>query len=254
MPSLIIIVSAIGMLVLFVLWRVSNSLEKVQARKIAKLNKYKNYISRLQRMFDRIPSCYLSQEVKLLLLNDLITNLHHCKKLDPESIAIKENLAKREQQMEAAAANAEKTRVMSFKNPKEATELRRRLLDLHKYVANAKKTRRMEKDTASEELKNLKHLFLETATHSFINQAKNAEAQQKSALAIHYYNRAIKEYQSDNHTDRYSKKLQELISKVEEINQKSSKRPKSQEQNALTAGLDEMLNEEKKQTRSRHYD
>lgn len=245
MSSALITVVTIGIISLFAIWHTATNLNIAQVKRQEKLVKLKKLIAQLQRLHDRIPNNYLSKKVKLLLLNDLISNLKLYEKLDPKSLPLQENLQKRQEQKKQTESGDQKTKAADIKNPEEATEVRRRIMDLQKYVINAKKLRKIEKAEAVEEINNLKHLFITTATNSFINQAKSAERQKNAVLAIHYLNRATKEYEKANNNNQYKQNIAEINAKIAAIKATTPNNNKAKSNdNALTAAMDELLAEE----------
>lgn len=236
-----------GIISLLIVWHINTNLDRLKKKKLAQIAHHKDYINRYQRLYDRIPDNYLSREIKLLMLGGLIDHLEQWINLDKDNDYANANLKKRLQQKQEAMESTAKPSITNTNDSDDAAEIRRRLMELHKFIVLAKKTKKIGKVVAQNELQLIKHLFVETGTNTFINLAKAAIDQQKDRLAIHYYGRALSEYQKSNTEGEFNKRMQELQTVIKKLQGRpttSKKKPAEKGGNELNQAMDELLAEE----------
>lgn len=241
---------AVGVIVLFLVWYINTNLDRIKQKKEKKIAGLKNYIARLQRFYDPIPTNYLSREVKLLLLNELIDQLQELLKLDSDNEQLKANLNKRVKQKQDALESNAKPTATNVTSADDSAEIRRRLVEIQKFIGLAKKNKKISNDAAKHELDTLKILFVETGTSLMINSAKKAKKDNKPRLALHYYERALGEYKKAN-MPHFSKRVAELQALIKTMKAEAGSGSNDEAGTELSKAMDSLMADEDAEKKSK---
>ncbi len=253
MSAQMIIICAVGggllLATIFYLSFVHENQTNKLAKQIAKISEK---IRRYQTFLECFPDGYLPKDVRAILAEEIISNLHSQSKLEPsnprfarlieETKVIKENILKEKPR----APN-----IGAINDIKMAKELQVRLKNLFAMLTHIGKTRKHHTNAINKNLKILKGIYVETAVSVHKTTAARAREQGKTKLAIHHYNQVIGEY-ARNDAKQFAGKISELRATVQQLNEQLkkeqdnknkeavAKKQAQQAQNKNTHGLDKM--------------
>lgn len=197
---------------------VNSSVERARIKRHSKVAQYTENAHRFQRYLDYIPPHYIEKSLRLLILQEIINNLQRVHQMDSGN-------ANNAARLEAAREDFENTRqsntqpkVSAIKDAQEAADVRKRLMDLFKFVQYLQKAKKVDSATAAKHLMRLKNLFVEVGVTIHIMRAKQSLKDKNARLSLHYYNKAIAEYKKGNTQHQFDKQIAEIKAVAEEIN------------------------------------
>lgn len=255
MPLSIILIGGVlilaGILVLVVYGR-----QQHEKRKLEQLRRIRNLADRGQQiaqLIDSIPSQYLSQDLRVFMLEQWRNSLH-----EQEELGCKESRIKTE--MEALQAKLNDVRGGKQTGGKVATDInganlvRRGLKQLHKVILELYKDKKIAHRIAQIYINEIKLGFTYTLIEVFKASARQAEVDQNWRVAVVHYKRIMSELNKSNPNGVHNQTLLECRQNIAALEQKVLEAEANGDTSALASSVDTLISEEDSWKKKQLYD
>jgi len=259
MSTDIIILLAVGGIVgVFIILYIINSLEKARTKKAIQCTELQSRIMRLHQLFEGVPPSVLSQTVKLAGQKEILSHLLTLKKIDPKSTKFDSKVKESQVIIEEIQKQAQSPlKIDPINNPEELKDIRKKLTALFTFIQNSVKLGTLSPAAAKEEMDKLKQLFTESGAQYYLKVADNEYKQKKLRIALHHYKMAANEFKKANKPSAYGQQIQAINQKIElvEKEEQESKRSKAKngQSNELADGFKQMQTEEDKSWQKKKF-
>ena len=199
---------------------VNYSIERARVRRHANIAKYTDNAHRYQRYLDYIPPNYIEKGLRILILQEIINNLQKVLQIDANNANVAAKIQTARNDLETTKQNKNPPKIGSIKDVQEAADVRKRLMDLFKFVQHLHKTKKIDGSTANKHLAQLKNLFVEVGVSIQMMRAKQGIRDKKPRLGVHFYSKAMAEYKKGNTHKQFDAQIAELKKMIDELNGK----------------------------------
>ncbi len=245
--SMMVIAGALGAGLLLGLFYVSHTMEKKKAQKALLITNLTERIQRLQKFLDSLPPAYLSSELKLLLLKQIQKRLEKLLEMNAESEKFQKYAQSIAAQITETQGSTAKPPSPTIKSEAEAQQIRNKLLELQKLLESLTQSKAITLAEAQKHIAHIQSVYFEANVNMIIHSAEQAKAEGKTKLAIHQLQKAIADLNKRNKSGHYTDRINQLKDQVKTL-QEQSGLPAGQSEDddgdALTKGLDELLEED----------
>ncbi|WP_020210334.1 hypothetical protein [Gilvimarinus chinensis] len=182
---------------------------KQQNRILTALHKRLELFKHMAKSF---PVGFLSNDLHKFIYRILCNTSEQLMKLEPHAGHDAE-LQLFNKQLEDLPGNAEKTRLTSA----QASQIRPLLQELQRYISNQSEKGRLASAEASHYNTQIRRLLLQSTIDSYTQQAKQARADNKLRLAIHYYTLAHKLLLKEAARQNVKKQVEQLSAIINKL-------------------------------------
>ena len=215
--SFIAIIVVVCALCLGGVFFVSSSLERMKHRRQKRLAVASELAQRTKNILEGVPPGYIDQKLKLVLIQEGISNLERVIQLAAEKDSARAALANMKQELDSCKSESSNKKPKPLKKAKEAGEIRKHMMDLFKFIQLLRKHRRIDLRAANAHLNNVKTTFIELGVTVHLIRANQAKGDKNPRLAIYHYHKAMAEYRRGNIKRRFDGHIKELMGLIEEV-------------------------------------
>lgn len=239
-----------GILVLVVYGRQQH--EKKKLEQLRRIRALADRGQQIAQLIDSIPSQYLSQDLRVFMLEQWRNTLH-----EQEELGCTERRIKTE--MEALQAKLNDVRSGKQTGGKVATDInganlvRRGLKQLHKVILELYKDKKIAHRVAQIYINEIKLGFTHTLIEVFKASARQAEIEKNWRVAVVHYKRIMSELNKSNPNGIHNQTLLECRQSIAELEEKIA----AEAENAnteLSASVDTLISEEDSWKKKQLYD
>lgn len=170
-------------------------------------------------LLNGFPPNFLSKDLNVLVHRCIIEVTEQLAKLEPKEPLHAEELVLFKKQMEQAQRRPKDAKRAKLSNPQQSKEVKRLLQELNKFLIHLRKRGSISESQHTSYEAQIKNMVVQLAVDTYIMNAKQANASNKTRLAIHYYTLARKLLAKESGSQNYKKQilqLNEVIAKLEE--------------------------------------
>ena len=173
----------------------------------------------LQHMLDNFPENFLGSELKALICKSLLNIYEQLINIGSNSSQYNTQMTDINQRLQTLAGESRNKPYQALENPGQIKEVKDQLNMLYGFISQLSAQNSINKAQAEAYTRQLKVLLSQTAIDNYVIAARQAESQEKSRLAIHYYQAALDKLNKENlssayhqHALDYQKKITDLRS------------------------------------------
>lgn len=244
---MIVVLSVLGLGGLIGLFYVSHTIEKQRRQKALMIANLSDYVFRMQRLLDIIPSAYLSNEIQTLVLGQIGRRVERLTQLTPGNDKFRKKQESLNAQIAELNNSATKAQAPTLKSPEEANEIRKVLQEMSKVIENFVQNKTISVAEGKKHLSHLQSSFMDANINYHIQVAQQAKQGNKLKLAILNYQKAIQELQKHNHQGNKQAKIDQLTNIIQELQIEAGQAPPTEEEhssNELDQAMNELIEEE----------
>lgn len=213
-------------------------------------------------MLNGFPEGFLPPELKLLVQRSLLDTLENLVRLEPRNPAHKEELQLLTQQMsETTRQTQEPSRRSSVENPQQIRDIKSGLEELYKFVFQLEAKKSITPEHAEIYRNTIKHLVVQLSIDSYVLHGWAARTKGKNALALHYFELAMKLMEKERRPDQYEGRIQHLSTLIEEVRELSDEqvtnltaKDAAPDEGAISSEWEEFAKSEKSWKKKQLYD
>lgn len=171
---------------------IKHGLHQARLNRAVKIAELRDRARRFEHILTYFPPQYLSKELKLIVIDEIISSL-------TAILALCNNASISDQRAKAKLKKEEIKQDGEFDAPRpitavdEANDIRSLTADLHRHITDRYRHRKLDKKTAKRLLTHLKILMAQTVVDINVYKANEAQDVMKFRLAVQYYRRAKEE-------------------------------------------------------------
>ena len=214
----IIVVVALTALVGYAV--VSQSAQHRDKQKQRLLQALKTRSRNFKYMLSGFPPNFLTTDLVVLVHRCLIDVCQQLAKLDPKNPAHLDELQLYTNQMREIQSKPKSAKSAPLQNPQQIKEVRRHLQELNAFIANLEKRRSVKAQQAEIYRRQIKQLVLKISVEAYTHNAKQAQQNGKTRLALHYYSLAHKLLSKENGDGTYQQQISKLSAVIQQLEAK----------------------------------
>lgn len=195
------------------------SMDRNKKKKMMLFGFHSNRAHRAQKLYEGIPSCYLSTRLANMLITERIRSLEEVAKIEPGNSQIRARIEKTLElkgQIDTLHSNPQAANITQ---PAQGREIQKSINALFQFLQQAVKSKQIDVQGAKAEMEMLKQLFFETNIRVLLSHAQIAASQGKFKLASHNYKITLQELKKSKSVGQRQKQIeqiQDIINKLEE--------------------------------------
>lgn len=242
----IVVLSVLGFGGLIGLFYMSHSMEKQKRQKALLITNLSEHVAQLERLYDSVPSGYMSKELQELLLQQIKTRLE-------KLVDIAGNNARFKKSLETTTATLEQLKNSTGQPPQkpltskeEVEKLRGALQRMSKVLESMVTQRVISGVEGKEHMLSLQKSYSNANINLMLNTAESARSQQKNKLALMNYKNALAEMRKRNQQHEYDEQIDNVEGLIEQLEQAPSSSPTGQadQDNELDQAVADLMEED----------
>jgi MFS superfamily sulfate permease-like transporter len=195
------------------------SMDRNKKKKAMLFGLHSNRAHRAQKLYESIPSCYLSARLANMLITERIRNLEEIAKLEPTNNQIRVRIEKANELKGQIDTIHNNPQAANISQPAQGREIQKSINTLFQFLQQSIKSRQIDVPGAKAEMELLKQLFFETNIRVLLSHAQIAASQGKFKLASHNYKITLQELKKSKAAGQRQKQIeqiQDIINQLEE--------------------------------------
>lgn len=163
------------------------------------------------------PDGFLSKELKSLVLRSLIEVCEQLSKLQPKDPTPQQDLQIYTQQLTDTQRSASQQIYTKLESPQQIKDVKMSLEELHRFVFNLEGQGRLTRSQGDVYRNQIKQLVLRVTVDGYTLNGQAAKQAQKTKLALHYYDLALKLLTRENQSGTFTDQISQLQAITEEL-------------------------------------
>ncbi|WP_075185676.1 hypothetical protein [Teredinibacter haidensis] len=237
MSSISIIVTIIVLLAALVCYAfVAQTVKVKREQRNRLLAALKSRSRNFKFMINGFPQGFLPRDLTLLVQKNLIEVSEQLSMLEPKEPAHMQDLQAISSQMTETQRHAKPSAPVTLENPQQIKEVKICLEELHRFIHTLEENSSLSRNQAENYRKQLKQLVLQLTVDGYALQGTAAQGSNKTKLALHYYNLALKLLVREGKPGQFDARIAKLKALHEEMSKKLEEEtqtlPNSEEEQA----------------------
>lgn len=201
---------------------IAQAREKARLEKIQKINAFNERHQKLQRLLHELPPQYLSDELRMLIVQKSIETLNRLLELKP-SKRFEADLLADEEYLTNLQSNKLKLQPVKVNDPEKAKEVRSMLETLFKFVQTQAKQRQLDPGRAKQYLQHISYAAAKSRADGLVDKAEHALKAGKPRVAIHAYHTAIEAFKNIKDSPKAAQDVAEYRQRIKALEQDADK-------------------------------
>lgn len=229
-PVLIISVIVVVLLAVVAYAFVFQSVDNKRKQRQRLISGLKQRAGNFNYMVSGFPADFLPKDLNVLVLRCLVDVHEQLAKLDPQDTTHMAALEKYKSAMAKAVESADTGKRVQLASLQQIKDVRTHLQELYKFVEKLLQRRQLTGTEAKSYSKQIHKLILQISLDAYLMNAKQAEQQGKTRVALHHYALARKLLTRDNSDKSYSKYIAQIESVIQGLEQRLAEEEQNQPQ------------------------
>jgi len=222
---------------------IAQNVEKKRKQKQRLLNALKVRSRNFKYMLNGFPPDFLTKELIILVYRCLVDVCEQLARLEPNEHVYVEELQLYSSQMEEAKRKSAQKKRKPLDNPQQIKEVKQHLEELHNFIHQLERRSNINKAQADTYSRQIKQLVLQMSVDAYVMNAKQAQENSKTRLAVHFYTLARKLLIRENGGGSYQKQVSQLNNLISQLEAKLNEEEPSYKETELQAAQKEEAQE-----------
>ena len=196
--------------------------EKARLQRIQKINTFNDRYTKLQRLLHELPPQYISNDLRLLIVQKSIETLNRLLELKP-SKRYSADLQADEEYMTQLQSNKLQLKPMKVANAEQAQEVRALLEVLYKFVQTQAKMKQIDPGRAKKYLQSITFGAAKSKADILNSKAAHAIKSGKPRVAIHAYHTAIEAFKNVKDDPKAAELIAAYRAEIKKLEQDADK-------------------------------
>ena len=219
MSTITVIIGIVVLLATLVCYAfVAQSLQNKREQRKRLLASLKNQNRALRFMLNGCPDTFLSKDLTMLIQRSLIDVHEQLTQVEPGESAHVQDLQVLSHNLSETQRNPAQTQVTQLSSLQHIKSSKMSLEEIHRFVHNLESNQRLTKAQANNYRTQIKQLILQATIDGYVLNGQNAQGNDKTKLALHYFDLALQLMQREGKGGLYHARAEQLEQAINELN------------------------------------